>query len=1105
MKIRDEEPRRSTPQVRCYTRAIKNARYLQSVAPELFRKEESAEGFGTGVPLEILRVLHRTRHDSPLLNRHPQVAEFVKTHRIPLPGRTARAALFQGTVHFAQVTFTVGGSNLVVPTADMNMIVQYAQRAAVPIVEYAKQYGSNSLSISPTLLTTTISVPGGKFSDTDLDNWVNGIASTNSLGQNDCVFVVFPPGLTATGSNTSFIGDNAGFHFKANIPYVAAGVFHGGLTLQDTADVYAMVVSHEMAEMVIDPNGDHSNPEVCDPCDVNCGNLTRFYFDASDTFLGVNKLSPPGGFPYNYYICSIVKPSGASDCPASSANCQYAPVVRGLQFIIDKSTFGKDEIEVSLPGIASYASAFWLAIDGFDASELGFNTTTDLNTTTPNPAPTVTATVDPALQSGLTAAQVSTIAANLPAIQLGPAPIVAEDPSLGRPLQRFLYPFTVSFSNDTAFNQLLPDQSAVVTLGASIAVGSTALNASANILLTQGENPYFTDVDPTNATQPSWLSFDLRFFTVKVRPGGSAGRFGATMSTNPADAPEFIANVISNLTNNTGLGGDSFENLSQDEESTALEFLNQDGSGNAAFNFAVARVRLRGKTPGAQAIATRVFFRLFQAQTTNSEFNPTTTYRTASDGVHNGHKIPLLGVQNDQNGAPEYVTIPCFASPRNNLIGPADMHAMVDPPNVQTINVNPGAEVDAYFGCWLDINQPLQNFLPQTPPGSGNGGWDGGWSGVPLVSINEVITRAPHQCLIAEIAYDDTPIPAGANSGTSDKLAQRNIAWIDGPNPGKVESRRMPHPVEIRPTPSSAGTPDELMIVWGATPKSSTASLFLPAVNASEILSLATSLYSDHRLTMSDPHTIECPANGATFIPIPSGTARNAGLLTVDLPEGIKKGERYDIIIRQLTDNVYTPPPPINRDKRGSQQDLPPGAFAWRSVMGAFQFNILIKTKEQILFPEERLLAWLRWLLIGIPLNNRWYPVLQRYVDQIGGRVQAFGGDPTKIQPSPSGGVPHDKGHKPLDHDHACQPVGKSEFTGKVIGLFHDRFGDFEGFLLLTECGEERAFRAREHQVATLVNKAWVERAVISVFVEKHEPCWPVSILIRRAPEPFQH
>ena len=105
------------------------------------------------------------------------------------------------------------------------------------------------------------------------------------------------------------VGENSGYHSKANIPYIVAGVTTG-LTLADIADVYAMVVSHEAAEMVVDPNVDGNNPEVCDPCDINCSNLTRCYFDAADNFLGVNQNSPPGGFAFTYYTCAVVKPEG---------------------------------------------------------------------------------------------------------------------------------------------------------------------------------------------------------------------------------------------------------------------------------------------------------------------------------------------------------------------------------------------------------------------------------------------------------------------------------------------------------------------------------------------------------------------------------------------------------------------------------------------------------------------------------------------------------------------------------------------------------------------------------------------------------------------------
>ena len=63
-----------------------------------------------------------------------------------------------------------------------------------------------------------------------------------------------------------------------------------------------MVVSHEMAEMIVDPKVDGQNPEVCDPCDINCNNLTRVYFNAADNFLG----APEGGsFPHRAACSSL--------------------------------------------------------------------------------------------------------------------------------------------------------------------------------------------------------------------------------------------------------------------------------------------------------------------------------------------------------------------------------------------------------------------------------------------------------------------------------------------------------------------------------------------------------------------------------------------------------------------------------------------------------------------------------------------------------------------------------------------------------------------------------------------------------------------------------
>jgi hypothetical protein len=358
-KRNKKHPLTTQQQVRCYTRALKNARHLQKVAPDLFAKDPSMAGFGTGVPVEILRGLHRIGHDSPILSRYQAVAETLRKYPLPSVGQPVRDSLFQGTIHFAQLTFHTSAGDQVMSTSDMNQIVQYATHAVVPISEYAGQYGLNAVNVAATLLTKTVNVPIGTFTDPDLQGWVNALKSDNNLPDNSCIFVIVPGGISAYE-----VGGNGGYHWKADIPYIAAGVYWTGLTLADVPDQYAMVVSHEIAEMVVDPSVGGGDPEVCDHCDLNCGILHRLYFDAQDNFLGSNSAFPPGGFNYAYYICAIVKPAGASDCPASLANCEYGP-----RSAILTGTVEAAPMDVPLGGAKIRISALLVgSSDGFDGS-----------------------------------------------------------------------------------------------------------------------------------------------------------------------------------------------------------------------------------------------------------------------------------------------------------------------------------------------------------------------------------------------------------------------------------------------------------------------------------------------------------------------------------------------------------------------------------------------------------------------------------------------------------------------------------------------------------------------------------------------------------------
>jgi hypothetical protein len=422
------------------------------------------------------------------------------------------------------------------------------------------------------------------------------------------------------------------------------------------------------------------------------------------------------------------------------------------------------------------------------------------------------------------------------------------------------------------------------------------------------------------------------------------------------------------------------------------------------------------------------------------------------------------------------------------------MNEQTDPPNFQTLTHDAsGNEVEAYFGCWLDINQPAQPQFPISPAAPIDGPYPSGRQ-----TIQNLIRNA-HTCLTAEIEMDGvTLINNGDTPGSSDKLAQRNLSIVASDNPGSPASHRIPNTFEIKPTSFATIkqnlTPDELLIDWQDVPDGSEASIFLPGTDAEAVVRLANSLYVKHRLSAVDAHTLKTPAHGVTYIPIPPGEGANLpGLLTIDLPSTVRKGQAFKAVARQLTNAVgrqIVPPPPI-----GSGQTDGALVFAereplirWRQVIGSFQVSMPVRTREVMLDPEERLLAVLKWIEKSVPPTDRWSPVFTRYVQVIADRVKALGGDPDKIQPSPSG-----NGHvKPGPESHIS-------FVGRIAEVVYDRFGEFEGFALDTEEGL-RSFSSEEEELGHLVRDAWEDRLLVRIVVERDSPHKPHSIVLLRAP-----
>jgi hypothetical protein len=104
-------------------------------------------------------------------------------------------------------------------------------------------------------------------------------------------------------------------------------------------------------------------------------------------------------------------------------------------------------------------------------------------------------------------------------------------------------------------------------------------------------------------------------------------------------------------------------------------------------------------------------------------------------------------------------------------------------------------------------------------------------------------------------------------------------------------------------------------------------------------------------------------------------------------------------------------------------------------------------------------------------------------------RVSGFGGDPSSIPPSFTGGVPS---------THPNAPVW---YPGKVCGLEFGEKGEFEGFILRVERGEERGhevtFQSHDRKIEEIVDRAWREEALIDIFSEEEEPRHVYKIVFR--------
>src|SRR5215469_4133506 len=265
--------------------------------------------------------------------------------------------------------------------------------------------------------------------------------------------------------------------------------------------------------------------------------------------------------------------------------------------ITDRNTFGKDEIDalLQLQNPAEIDVAFYIIVDGFSANELGITAASFSGT--PNVHPNIS------FDTTLNGMSVQATALSAP-----------DESNFSSP-QRFTWTYQVIFSNDHDFT----GESVPITMTASMPnTPDIPASGQAVFTLTTQPNPY--EIDGPS----SWLSVDLQVFNV-LDGGHLSGTPGIVLNSGPL-------NFIRALLANTGQGYNNpalprapnhpFDiDLVANEDTSAVELSEKIGATNV-YNFAVARVRYRALTTPAANV--RVFFRMFQASTTSTEYQPTT-------------------------------------------------------------------------------------------------------------------------------------------------------------------------------------------------------------------------------------------------------------------------------------------------------------------------------------------------------------------------------------------------------------------------------------------------------------------------------------------------
>jgi hypothetical protein len=295
----------------CFTRRLKQARYLQRRHPEIVPTPEPSEGFET--------VLEGS---DPSLRF--ALRDALDASQAAAPDARASRARFAGALHLVRPTISGPKAGpTAVPAEAVTVVQRYLDAAHPLIARYAAQYGTVALRTGPAVLEAPAIAPHGRYNDSTLRGWVDEWVRRGGLPATGAAAVVLnPPGAVNTDADPS--RGILGYHSAASIPYAFVNLFETPISVADAEDRFALGVSHVVAELAVDPAAELSNPEVCDPCGQSGAGPIRTYFDESGAYLGSTAEFPPP-FPYGFYLSAVARPTSATATAASPEACGYGP------------------------------------------------------------------------------------------------------------------------------------------------------------------------------------------------------------------------------------------------------------------------------------------------------------------------------------------------------------------------------------------------------------------------------------------------------------------------------------------------------------------------------------------------------------------------------------------------------------------------------------------------------------------------------------------------------------------------------------------------------------------------------------------------------------